>query len=58
MQQIIAAEPLAKAEYVSVAHPTTLRELDQIGPEGALLSMAVRFDQVRLIDNWLLEGKA
>ncbi len=58
MQQIIAAEPLAKAEYVSVAHPTTLRELDQIGPEGALLSMAVRFDQVRLIDNWPLEGKA
>lgn len=56
MREVLAAEPLAKPEYVSVAHPLTLRELDQIGPEGALLSMAVRFDNVRLIDNWVLEG--
>ena len=54
MREVLATEPLAKPEYVSVAHPHTLRELDQIGPEGALLSMAVRFDQVRLIDNWVL----
>jgi pantoate--beta-alanine ligase len=54
MREVLATEPLAKPEYVSVAHPHTLHELDQIGPEGALLSMAVRFDQVRLIDNWVL----
>ncbi|GIV87881.1 MAG: pantothenate synthetase [Chloroflexus sp.] len=54
MREVLSTEPLAKPEYVSVAHPHTLRELDQTGPEGALLSMAVRFDQVRLIDNWLL----
>ncbi len=56
MREIIAAEPLARLDYVSVAHPMTLRELDQIGPEGALLSLAARFEQVRLIDNWPLTG--
>ncbi|WP_298818147.1 pantoate--beta-alanine ligase [Chloroflexus sp.] len=54
MREVLASEPLAKPDYVSVAHPQTLRELDQIGVEGALLSLAVRFDQVRLIDNWPL----
>jgi pantoate--beta-alanine ligase len=46
----LTAEPLASVDYVSVADATTLRELDEIdGP--ALLSMAVRFGNTRLIDN-------
>ncbi len=50
MRQTLAAEPLAKPEYVSCADPATLNELTRI--EGAaLLSMAVRFGNVRLIDN-------
>jgi pantoate--beta-alanine ligase len=50
MRVTLAAEPLAAPEYVSCADPATLRELDRIdGP--ALLSMAVRFGRVRLIDN-------
>ncbi len=50
MQVTLAAEPLAAPEYVSCADPATLRELDRLtGP--ALLSMAVRFGAVRLIDN-------
>jgi pantoate--beta-alanine ligase len=50
MQRELAAEPLAKPEYVSVADVASLRELDRIvGP--ALLSMAVRFGSTRLIDN-------
>lgn len=57
MRSVLAGEPLARPDYVSVAHPLTLRELDRIGADGALLSLAVRFDQVRLIDNWLLEGE-
>lgn len=57
MRSVLAGEPLARPDYVSVAHPLTLRELDWIGADGALLSLAVRFDQVRLIDNWLLEGE-
>ena len=50
MREVLAAEPLAAPEYVSCADPATLRELARV--EGAaLLSMAVRFGDVRLIDN-------
>jgi pantoate--beta-alanine ligase len=50
MRDVLASEPLAAPEYVSCADPDTLRELDHVdGP--ALLSMAVRFGVVRLIDN-------
>jgi pantoate--beta-alanine ligase len=50
MRVTLAAEPLAATEYVSCADPETLRELERVsGP--ALLSMAVRFGGVRLIDN-------
>ena len=50
MMRVLSAEPLAKPEYVSVADADTLDELDEVsGP--ALLSMAVRFGDVRLIDN-------
>jgi pantoate--beta-alanine ligase len=50
MRRVLAAEPLAAAEYVSCADPATLRELKRVeGP--ALLSLAVRFGGVRLIDN-------
>jgi pantoate--beta-alanine ligase len=55
MSDVLAAEPLATPEYVSCADPSTLRELATI--EGAaLLSMAVRFGPVRLIDNESLPG--
>ena len=50
MRDVLGAEPLAEPEYVSVADPDTLRELDRV-EGGALLSMAVRIDGVRLIDN-------
>ena len=50
MRAVLAAEPLAEPEYVSCADPATLRELARVeGP--ALLSLAVRFGSVRLIDN-------
>jgi pantoate--beta-alanine ligase len=50
MRSIIDAEPLAAADYVSVADGVSLAELDTInGP--ALLSLAVRFGTTRLIDN-------
>jgi pantoate--beta-alanine ligase len=55
MRDVLVAEPLATPEYVSCADPATLRELATIeGP--ALLSMAVRFGGVRLIDNESLPG--
>jgi pantoate--beta-alanine ligase len=50
MRMILAAEPLADVEYVSVADAATLRELDEVG-DATLLSLAVRFGETRLIDN-------
>ncbi len=50
MQAMIVAEPLARLDYVSVADPFVLQELDQVG-EAALLSTAVFVGQTRLIDN-------
>jgi pantoate--beta-alanine ligase len=55
MEAIINAEPLAKLQYLSCAHPTSLQELDEIGEDGALLSMAVYVGKTRLIDNLVLD---
>jgi pantoate--beta-alanine ligase len=50
MQAILAAQPLATPDYVSVADADTLQEVETVrGP--VLLSLAVRFGGVRLIDN-------
>ena len=47
---VLASEPLAEPDYVCVASADTLAEAARI--EGAaLLSLAVRIDGVRLIDN-------
>lgn len=53
LSSTVATEPLAREEYVSVADPETLTELEII-ERGALLSMAVRMGNTRLIDNFLL----
>jgi pantoate--beta-alanine ligase len=54
MEEVLALEPLAQAQYVSCADPLTLAELSRA--EGsALLSMAVYLGTTRLIDNMLLE---
>ena len=47
---VLAAEPLAVPEYVSCADSATLRELARVEGPG-LLSLAVRFGSVRLIDS-------
>jgi pantoate--beta-alanine ligase len=53
MRALIAAEPLARIDYVSVADVETLRELETVdGP--ALVSLAVRIGTTRLIDNVVL----
>ncbi len=55
MQQILDQEPLATVDYVSVADPTTLQEIEGTIERGALVSLAVRFGSTRLIDNVVLE---
>ncbi|HEY3522821.1 MAG TPA: pantoate--beta-alanine ligase, partial [Candidatus Limnocylindrales bacterium] len=54
MRDALTSEPLADADYVSVADGRTLRELDAVEPP-ALLSLAVRFGATRLIDNEPIE---
>jgi pantoate--beta-alanine ligase len=53
MGRCLAAEPLARVEYVSAADPDTMQELDRM-ERSALLSMAVRIGKIRLIDNFVL----
>ncbi|HEX3247436.1 MAG TPA: pantoate--beta-alanine ligase, partial [Chloroflexota bacterium] len=53
MLGIIKQEPLAKVDYVSVADPETLDELEQ-ARDGALVSLAARIGRTRLIDNVVL----
>ena len=54
MRSVLATEPLAVPDYVSVANALSLAELEQVD-DPALLSLAVRFGPTRLIDNELLE---
>jgi pantoate--beta-alanine ligase len=51
----LRTEPRATPEYVSVADPETLAELDQVDGH-ALLSLAAFIDGVRLIDNVRTDG--
>jgi len=55
MADTIRTEPLVKMQYVSCAHPLTLKDLDWV-EQDALFSMAVYVGGTRLIDNFLLEG--
>jgi pantoate--beta-alanine ligase len=49
MAGVLAGEPLARPDYVSVADPETLEELEHMD-RPALASLAVRFPSARLID--------
>lgn len=56
MLQVLAAEPLARVDYVSAADPETLIEWQGTIPAGknVLLSLAVYIGKTRLIDNFLI----
>jgi pantoate--beta-alanine ligase len=53
MRELLAGEPLVFPEYVSIADPRTLDELDTVGTK-ALVSLAARLGRTRLIDNTVL----
>jgi pantoate--beta-alanine ligase len=53
MTSLIESEPKATIDYVSIADPETLEELEQI-EDHALVSMAVRIGKTRLIDSMTL----
>lgn len=50
MTRIINAEPLARLDYATIAHPDTLQPLT-IAQDGALALLAVQMGDTRLIDN-------
>ncbi len=54
VRETVAAEPLAKLQYVSCADYETLEELETVRGK-ALLSMAVFVGKTRLIDNFVME---
>jgi len=54
MTELIQNEQLASIDYVSVADPETLEELDKASPP-ALVSLAVKIGNTRLIDNVVLK---
>jgi pantoate--beta-alanine ligase len=54
MADLIKQSPLGKIEYISIADAFSLRELERAEPP-AVISMAVKFGNTRLIDNTLLE---
>lgn len=41
-------------DYISIADPDTLEEIEQVGAHGAVMSLAVRFGPTRLLDNVIL----
>lgn len=50
MQEVLAREPRARVDYVSIADPETLRERERLdGP--SVVSIAVYIGKTRLIDN-------
>lgn len=56
IQAVLASEPRAEVDYISVADPTTLHELEHVS-RGALASLAVRIGRTRLIDNLRLDDE-
>ncbi|KAJ3012949.1 pantothenate synthase [Thoreauomyces humboldtii] len=51
---IVEKQDGAKLEYLSVADPFSLEEVDNVGSDGAIFSGAVKVGKTRIIDNILL----
>jgi pantoate--beta-alanine ligase len=54
---VLKTEPSIVLDYFSVADLTTGEEVEQIGPNGALFSTAVKLGKTRLIDNIIFNPK-
>jgi pantoate--beta-alanine ligase len=57
VQSLLAAQPLIRTDYVAVVQPHTLRPLTSLGPDGAVICLAVWLGKTRLIDNLRLGGR-
>jgi pantoate--beta-alanine ligase len=54
VQERISGEPLAAIDYVSIVDPKTLEPVEKVPETETLIAAAVRFGNVRLIDNIVL----
>src|SRR5436305_10249770 len=57
VREQIKQEPLARIDYISLNDSTTLKRLDRVDDQPALLSLAVFIGKTRLIDNVALGEK-
>jgi pantoate--beta-alanine ligase len=54
---IVAAEPLARLDYLSVADADTLEQPEKLDDRTVLVALAVHVGKTRLIDNIVLNRK-
>lgn len=54
VENLINSEPSAKIDYIAVVDAESLEPVDKIGDKQTLIAAAVRFGDVRLIDNVML----
>lgn len=57
VEEKIATEPMARIDYVAVVDNENLEPVDKIDDKELLVAVAVRFGQVRLIDNVVLNRR-
>ena len=57
VREKIATEPLAQIDYVAVVDNETLEPIEKITDNAALIAVAVRFGNTRLIDNTVVNRK-
>ncbi len=57
VQSTVAAEPLARIDYVSVTDADTLEPLEKLNDRAVLIALAVHIGRARLIDNIILNRK-
>ena len=57
VREKIASEPLAQIDYVTIVDDETLEPIDKIVEKAALIAVAVRFGNTRLIDNTVVNRK-
>lgn len=50
----IESEPLAKIDYIAFVNSETLDPVEKIGATDVLIALAVRFGNIRLIDNLII----
>ena len=55
VQKEIEKEPEAKIDYIAIVDNETLEPIEKVGESTVLIALAVRFGEIRLIDNMVVE---